>query len=105
MNKKSRIYQALLVALLSSQVMANTHSVPLNQYSSDDGELFQVKLKDGSTLELVDIDGLSYLGDMILGKTNELKQFGLDVANVDGEGTFTGDIDPEAPRELNGVRN
>ncbi|MCP4955541.1 MAG: hypothetical protein GY919_07945 [Photobacterium aquimaris] len=77
--------------------MANTHSVPINQYSSDDGELFRVKLKDGSTLELVDINGLSYLGDMILGKTNELKQFGLDVADVDGEGTFTGDIDPEAP--------
>jgi len=102
MTKRIRLYQAIIISLFSSQLLAQESNIideadPILAYNSDDGKLFSVKLKDGSTIELVDIDGLAYMGDMILGKTDELKRYGLDVANTDGIGTYSDSSDTQAP--------
>jgi len=60
-------------------------------------KLFTVKLKDGSDLVLLDIEGLAYLDDMILGYTERLKRDGLDIAATDGIGTFSIPSDSDAP--------
>ncbi|WP_444994460.1 M12 family metallopeptidase [Aliikangiella sp. IMCC44359] len=48
-------------------------------YSSHGRELFDVFTDSGSVIKAVDVDGYAHSGDMILGKTEELKMYGLKV--------------------------
>ncbi|BBN83322.1 hypothetical protein PA25_33070 [Pseudoalteromonas sp. A25] len=46
-------------------------------YSSEGRDVFTIQNKDGSVLNVVDIGGYGYVGDMILGDTATLKQNGF----------------------------
>ncbi|WP_164503653.1 M12 family metallopeptidase [Pleionea sediminis] len=60
-------------------------------FSSEDRELFEITTDTGEVILAVDVDGVAYSGDMILGETKKLKQFGLKI--VTGQ---------EAPPEFEG---
>ncbi|WP_051303354.1 M12 family metallopeptidase [Psychromonas aquimarina] len=76
------------ITSLSADVLsADNGAEAVNTFAYNNGELFTVKLKNGAVLNVVDINGLAYLGDMILGKTDELKRNGLDIAAADGIST------------------
>ena len=49
-------------------------------FNSIGRELFDVELSNGNTIQALDVDGIAYLGDMILGHTKDLKENGLKVA-------------------------
>ncbi|WP_196140666.1 M12 family metallopeptidase [Aliikangiella sp. G2MR2-5] len=49
-------------------------------YSSKGREVIEVVTDDGHVFEAVDVDGYVHLGDMILGKTEDIKQYGLRIA-------------------------
>ena len=87
----------LFSALAKSESRATAAHEATTAYSTDEGNLFTVKLSDGTTLELLDVNGLGYLGDMILGETEELKRYGLDIANADGTGSYDHVSDDNAP--------
>ncbi|MFT5757776.1 MAG: hypothetical protein ACI9LM_002512 [Alteromonadaceae bacterium] len=99
MNNKNQFFLLPFLALLSCYGLAestvdlqhiqNNSVISMVARTVDDREVFTVKLKDGSDLILVDIDGLAYLDDMILGYTERLKRHGLDIAATDGIGTFS----------------
>lgn len=46
-------------------------------FSSDGREIVDVITDSGKVIQVVDVDGLAYSGDMILGKTEDLKLHGL----------------------------
>ncbi|NVJ59837.1 MAG: hypothetical protein HWE27_05570 [Gammaproteobacteria bacterium] len=48
-------------------------------YSSKGRELFEVTTSSGEIITLVDVDGLAYSGDMIIGRTESLKENGLKI--------------------------
>ncbi|WP_144394139.1 M12 family metallopeptidase [Pleionea sediminis] len=52
-------------------------------HSSKGRELFEVVTDSGESITVVDVDGVAYSGDMILGYTSDLKQHGLKI--VTGE--------------------
>lgn len=63
-------------------------------FSSDGRTLFQFATSDGQLLTAVDIDGLAYIGDMIVGRTEALKTNGLHiVTSEENEQRLAGQID------------
>ncbi len=54
-------------------------------YSSEGREVFNVVTDKGDVIKAVDVDGFAYSGDMILGRTQDLKNYGLKVYNGDDE--------------------
>ncbi|WP_440053912.1 M12 family metallopeptidase [Pseudoalteromonas sp. T1lg65] len=57
-------------------------------YSSEGREVFEVQTKDGKKIKVVDIGGYGYVSDMILGRTETLKQAGyrLDIQPISNHG-------------------
>lgn len=105
--KKSKIQLALAVACVActgvtqaqqNQIKPQLH---LNQntttvkdslwgYSSEGRELFEIYTDDGQIIQAVDVDGLAHLGDVVLGRTAQLKRYGLKM--VKGQEMPDGDV-------------
>ncbi|AJQ97090.1 M12 family metallopeptidase [Gynuella sunshinyii] len=49
-------------------------------YSSTGRNLVEIQTSNGQTIKAVDIDGIAHVGDMMLGRTEDLLQHGLTVA-------------------------
>ena len=60
-------------------------------YSSEGRDLFEIKTSTGELIRVLDVNGLAYLGDMILGRTEDLKAHGLNVS-LDGESLQSDDL-------------
>ncbi len=88
--------------LISTQLIANTLPNPQNTANNISAnttteERFSVKLKNGEVLELLDKNGLGYLDDMILGYSEDLKKYGLEIAAADGQRReYSSDFAPQA---------
>lgn len=50
-------------------------------FSSEGREIIEVETNIGMVIKAVDVDGLAYSGDMILGRTQDLKMYGLQIPN------------------------
>ncbi|WP_444995946.1 M12 family metallopeptidase [Aliikangiella sp. IMCC44359] len=68
-------------SLVSSSKVAENNSSKdqLWGYSSEGRELFDIATNTGTIIQAVDVDGLARLGDMILGRTEDLKLYGLKI--------------------------
>lgn len=92
-----------VTASFSSSLIAQTDSLstqPLAEkkqkldsiwgFNSHGREVFEVVTDSGDIIKAVDVDGLAYSGDMVLGRTQDLKLYGLKIA--------TGEAFPENGR-------
>ena len=59
-------------------------------YSSKGREKVEVVTDDGHVFEAVDVDGYVHLGDMILGMTEDIKQYGLRITQGETAPNFEG---------------
>lgn len=112
MGKMSKIISAkvFIVFLLS---LGNTvHSKPVNQsegsdkqlgkydslwgFSSKDRKTIKIKTNFNETITAVDVDGLAYVGDMILGFTKDLELHGLQIIDPSRKSFADERFDPNA---------
>lgn len=65
-------------------------------FNSDGREFVDIKLSNGDTVKVLDVGGLAYLGDMILGETEELIKYGLDLRDVNSDTFQKGRVSAQA---------
>lgn len=70
--------------LKNKQNLKKTPPEILNQdsiwgFNSENRELIDIYTSDGDKITVVDVDGLAYLGDMILGSVDDLQTYGLKI--------------------------
>ncbi|MCO7227183.1 M12 family metallopeptidase [Pleionea sp. CnH1-48] len=101
MNTKLILSLILIIVFYPSSNYANNltpdrskSNEPIWGYSSEGRELVDIMTSTGDIIQVVDVDGLAYSGDMILGKTEDLKKYGLNIVSGQefSEDTQTGPL-------------